>query len=624
MSKQVKHVYFFGCGKAEGNVKMKELLGRKGANLAEMTNLGVPVPPGFTITSKVCSEYHKSKGKWPKGLIKEIDANLTNLEKAMNAKFGDPNHPLLVSIRSGSSVSMPGLVDTMLNIGINDQVVAGIIKKTGNDRFAYDIYRRFINMFGDIVMGCNHEHFEHIIDAVKKKAKVQTDYELNVDQLKSIVEQYKNVYEKHVGEMFPQDVREQLKCAVNAAFNAWHDPRSIKYRQLNGITDLLGTAVNVQAMVFGNLGDDCSTGVVFTRNPSTGQKELYGEFLVNAQGEDVVAGIRIPEKIEKLAQKDRESYRRLVAIISKLEENYKDMQDVEFTIQNGELFILQCRTSKRTANAAVKVAVEMLEEGLISEEDAVLRLSPDQLYKTLSPVFDQGEEKKAETIAVGLPASSGVAVGSVVLTSETAKARHAKGEKVIFVCRETTPEDIDGMDAAEGIITALGGMTSHTSIVARGMGKCCVTGVGDLNIDYAAKKFTVGGITVKEGESVSMNGSTGAVYAGRVPTVAPVTTGHMRTFMMLTDKISKLNVRANAETSGDAKRARDFGAEGIGLCRTEQMFFGGDRSWVLPKLILALNNYTEMLSELNAVESCRERKVIEREYAITKKQFEGA
>ncbi|MHC4517836.1 MAG: pyruvate, phosphate dikinase, partial [Planctomycetota bacterium] len=450
-----KRVYFFGNKKAEGNAKMKELLGGKGANLAEMTNLGVPVPPGFTIATKVCGEYYKSGGKWPKGLAEEVARNVAKLEKAMDAKMSDPDRPLLVSVRSGAAVSMPGMMDTVLNLGLNDDVIEGIIKKTGNARFAYDIYRRFIDMFGDVVMGCHHEYFEAKIDAAKKKAGVEIDSDLSAEQLKGVVDEYKKVYKKHVGEMFPQDGMDQLRHAIDAVFGSWNAPRAIRYRELNDITGLLGTAVNVQAMVFGNMGDDCGTGVCFTRNPSTGEKEFYGEFLMNAQGEDVVAGIRTPIELSKLNKVMPEAYKQLTKLMNRLEKHYKDMQDMEFTIQEKKLYILQTRTGKRTAEAAVTNAVDMVNERLIPKKEAVMRVTPEQLDRLLHPHFDP--KAKRDVIATGLPASPGAAVGQVVFTADTAEAWRDKGKKVILVRKETSPEDIGGMDAAQGILTAFGG-----------------------------------------------------------------------------------------------------------------------------------------------------------------------
>jgi pyruvate,orthophosphate dikinase len=617
-----KRVYFFGGGKAEGNAKMKVLLGGKGANLAEMTNLGVPVPAGFTIATKVCSEYYKSGGKWPVGLDAEVDKNLAKLEKAMNAKLGDPAKPLLVSVRSGAAVSMPGMMDTVLNLGLNDEVIEGIIKKTKNPRFAYDIYRRFIDMFGDVVMGCSHEHFEGVIHAAKVKAGVKLDNELNADQLKDVVEKYKAVYRKHVGELFPQDGKVQLEHAINAVFGSWMTPRAVRYRELNKIAGLLGTAVNVQAMVFGNMGPDCGTGVCFTRNPSTGKKEFYGEFLMNAQGEDVVAGIRTPIELKKLNKVMPKAYKQLTTLMSRLEKHYKDMQDMEFTIQNKKLYILQTRTGKRTADAAVKIAVDMLAEKLITKKEAVTRVEPEQLDRLLHPHFDP--KAKREPIAKGLPASPGAAVGQVVFNAETAEAWKEKGKKVVLVRIETSPEDIGGMDAAEGILTERGGMTSHAAVVARGMGKCCVAGVSDLSVNYATKKFTINKKTVKEGDWLSLDGTTGEVMTGQMATVEPTLSGDFGKFLKICDDVRKLGVRTNADTPEDSKRARDFGAEGIGLTRTEHMFFEGDRIWPVRSMILAAEDYAAMLKKLGAAGSAKEKKAIEKEYASAKNQFEGA
>jgi len=617
-----KRVYFFGSGKAEGNQTMKELLGGKGANLAEMTSLGVPVPPGFTISTKVCKEYYDSKGKWPKGLKEEVAKNLAKLEKAMNANLGDPERPLLVSVRSGAAVSMPGMMDTVLNLGLNDEVIEGIIAKTKNPRFAYDIYRRFIDMFGDVVMGCHHEHFEAVIDAAKKKAKVKVDSDLSADQLKAVVDGYKKVYKKHVGKMFPQDGLTQLTHAINAVFGSWNIDRAVKYRKLNNITGLLGTAVNVQAMVFGNMGSDCGTGVCFTRNPSTGKKEFYGEFLMNAQGEDVVAGIRTPMELKKLKKVMPNAYQKLTKLMNRLEKHYRDMQDMEFTIQEKKLYILQTRTGKRTAEAAVKIAVDMVGERLVPKKDAVMRVTPEQIDRLLHPHFDP--KAKRTVIATGLPASPGAAVGQVVFTADTAEAWRKKGKKVILVRKETSPEDIGGMDAAEGILTAFGGMTSHAAVVARGMGKCCVAGVGALNINYATKKFSVGKVTAKEGDWISLDGTSGEVMKGQLATVEPKMSGDFERFMRICDQIRSLGVRTNADTPEDSKRARDFGAQGIGLCRTEHMFFEGERIWAVRQMILAADDYAAMLAAIDEAQDAKEKKAIEKEYATAKKQFEGA
>lgn len=617
-----KRVYFFGNGKAEGNTKMKELLGGKGANLAEMTNIGVPVPPGFTIATKVCDEYYRNRQKWPKGLAQEIDKNIAKLEKAMGAKLSDPNKPLLVSVRSGAAVSMPGMMDTVLNLGLNDDVIAGIIKRTNNPRFAYDIYRRFIDMFGDVVMGCNHDYFENVLHAAKEKAGVELDNELSAEQLKDVVDKYKAVYKKHVGKLFPQDGRVQLRLAINAVIGSWMIERAIKYRQLNNITGLLGTAVNVQAMVFGNMGEDCGTGVCFTRNPSTGKKEFYGEFLMNAQGEDVVAGIRTPLALPKLSKIMPKAYKELTSLMTRLEKHYKDIQDMEFTIQEKTLFILQTRSGKRTAEAAVKIAVDMVKEKLITKKQAVMRVEPEQLDRLLHPHFDP--KAKRNVITKGLPASPGAAVGQVVFSAETAEAWRKKGKKVILVRIETSPEDIGGMDAAEGILTARGGMTSHAAVVARGMGKCCVAGVSALNIHYKTKKLNIGKLVIKEGDYISLDGSKGEIMKGQLATVEPTLSGDFNKFMKICDDIRKLGVRTNADTPEDSKRAREFGAEGIGLCRTEHMFFEGDRIWPVRQMILAADEYAMMLDGIEAAEDEKQAKSIAKEHAVAKKHFEGA
>lgn len=617
-----KRVYFFGNGKAEGSAKMKELLGGKGANLAEMTRLGIPVPPGFTITTKVCDEYYKNKGKWPKGLSKEIDNNIARLASIMGASFGDQQKPLLVSVRSGAAVSMPGMMNTVLNLGLNDKVIEGIIKKTANPRFAYDIYRRFIDMFGDVVMGCSHGYFEEVLHAAKKKAGVALDNELSAEQLRDVVEKYKCVYKKHVGKLFPQDGRDQLTLAINAVICSWQVERAIKYRQLNNITGLLGTAVNIQTMVFGNMGKDCGTGVCFTRNPSTGKKEFYGEFLMNAQGEDVVAGIRTPMPLKRLSSIMPKAYRQLTGLMNRLEKHYKDMQDMEFTIQEHTLYILQTRTGKRTAEAAIKIAVDMVKEKMISKTEAVRRVSPEQLDRLLHPHFDPQAQRKI--IAKGLPASPGAAVGQVVFDAKTAEAWRDKGKKVVLVRIETSPEDIGGMDAAVGILTARGGMTSHAAVVARGMGKCCVAGVGELEINYKTKKFKVGSLTVKQGDYISVDGSTGQIMKGQLATIESVLSSDFSKFMKICDGIRKLGVRTNADTPEDAKRARAFGAEGIGLCRTEHMFFEGERIWPVRSMILAADQYALMTKEIEAAGSNGQKRKIERKYAKTKNQFESA
>jgi len=514
------------------------------------------------------------------------------------------------------------MMETVLNLGLNDEVVEGIIEKTGNARFAYDIYRRFIDMFGDVVMGCHHEYFEAVIHAAKEKAGVENDNELTAEQLAEVVTKYKAVYKRHVKKDFPQDGMEQLAYSVNAVFGSWNAPRAIKYRQLNDITGLLGTAVNVQAMVFGNMGDDCGTGVCFTRNPSTGKKEFYGEFLMNAQGEDVVAGIRTPVPLEKLSKVMPKAYKELTALMTRLEKHYKDMQDMEFTIQEEKLYVLQTRTGKRTAEAAVKIGVDMVKEKLITQKEAVTRVTPDQLDRLLHPSFDP--KAKREVIATGLPASPGAAVGQVVFNAETAEHWRDKGKSVILVRIETSPEDIGGMDAAKGILTARGGMTSHAAVVARGMGKCCVAGVAELNINYKHNKMTIGKRTVKEGDWISIDGSLGQVMLGQLPTVEPKLSGTFGQFIKMTDKFRKLGIRTNADTPEDAKRARQFGAEGIGLCRTEHMFFEGDRIWAVREMILAAEDYAAMLAQTHAADSKKQLTEIKKEFAPAIKQFEGA
>lgn len=579
-----KFVYFFGNGKAQGNAKMKELLGGKGANLAEMTNIDIPVPPGFTITTEACALYYESGNKWPAGLEQEVEQNLLRLEEAMGAKFGSRENPLLVSVRSGAAVSMPGMMDTVLNLGLNSEVVQGLIIKTENERFAWDAYRRFIQMFGDVVMEVPHDAFEEVLTKKKEQAHVKNDIDLPANDLKEVVRLFKKIYQEHTGEEFPSDPKVQLAKAINAVFKSWNNSRAIKYRELNEIRGLLGTAVNIQSMVFGNMGDSSGTGVCFTRNPSTGENKFYGEFLVNAQGEDVVAGIRTPEPLSGLKTKWPEVYKQLDKIREKLERHYKDMQDIEFTIQEGTLYLLQTRSGKRTAHAAVRAAVEMEKEGLISRNTAILRVNPQVLNQLLHPTFDPKEQK--QKIARGLPASPGAATGKVVFNADKAEEL-GHNEPVILVRIETSPEDIGGMHEAQGILTARGGMTSHAAVVARGMGKCCVAGCDDLVIDYAKKEFRAGGVTVKEGDFISLDGSLGEVYLGRVATVEPELSGDFDKLMRWADQVRTLKVRTNGDTPTDAKTARKFGAEGIGLCRTEHMFFEGDRIIAMREMILA-------------------------------------
>jgi len=584
-----KYVYFFGGGKAEGKAEMKHILGGKGANLAEMTNLGIPVPPGFTISTEVCDYYYKHGEKYPDELAGQIDEALGKLEKVMGLKFGDPKDPLLVSVRSGAAVSMPGMMDTVLNLGLNDASVVAVAEKTGNERFAWDAYRRLVNMFGDVVLGIEHSHFEHEMDALKKRKKAKLDTDLTADDLKELVKAYKKVIKTKAKIDFPQDPREQLQCAIDAVFGSWNNPRAIRYRQINRIRGLLGTAVNVQTMVFGNMGDNSGTGVCFTRDPSTGENYFYGEYLMNAQGEDVVAGIRTPEPMSDLAEQMPEIYKQLDDIRLKLEKHYKDMQDMEFTIQQGVLYILQTRTAKRTAAAAVKMAVDMVKERLIDKKEAVRRIDPYQMEQLLHDRFDP--KAKRETIAKGLPASPGAATGRVVFNAHDAEAAVEKDPKakVILVRVETSPEDIGGMHAAQGILTARGGMTSHAAVVGRGMGKCCVVGVGALQIDYKKKQFKVNGKTVKQGDWISLDGSAGEVYLGQVPTIPFELSGDLGTILGWADKFRTLKVRTNADTPHDARQALRFNAEGIGLCRTEHMFFGPeeDRIYWIRRMIMA-------------------------------------
>ncbi len=584
--KAPKYVYFFGGGKAEGNAKMRMLLGGKGANLAEMTNIGVPVPPGFTISTEVCAYYYSHGKKYPSTLKAEIDKNLAKLEKMMKKGFGDSDNPLLVSVRSGAPISMPGMMDTILNLGLNDVTVEGLAKRANNARFAWDSYRRFIQMFGNVVLGIEHAKFEHILEQVKEEKGVSLDTELDVDALKELVERYKGLIKEEKGFELPQDPRKQLDMAIDAVFSSWDNPRAITYRKLNEIPDDLGTAVNVQTMVFGNLGPTSGTGVAFTRDPSTGEKKFFGEFLINAQGEDVVAGIRTPEPIEQLSNEMPKVYKHLVQVYKKLEKHYRDMQDLEFTVEDGVLYLLQTRNGKRTAKAAVKTAVDMVKERLITKEEAILRVAPSQLDQLLHPMIDAKQDLKI--IAKGLPASPGAAVGEVVFSAEDAIAKKNAGEKVVLVRLETSPEDVGGMAAAEGILTARGGMTSHAAVVGRGMGKCCVVGCGDITVKEDEKKFIAkDGVEVKEGDWISLNGSTGEVYLGKAKLIEPEIAGEFKTLMSWADKIRVLGVRTNADTPHDSEVAREFGAEGIGLCRTEHMFFAEDRIPAVREMIIA-------------------------------------
>ena len=585
-----KKVYVFGNGGADGDKSMKALLGGKGANLAEMSSFGLPVPPGFTISTECCAFYSANGHVWPAGLEEEVRQGVAFVEKAMGMGFGDPKNPLLVSVRSGAAASMPGMMDTVLNLGLNDEAVEGLAKLTGNTRFAFDAYRRFIDMFGDVVMGVDHEHFEEAIHALKAERGVTDDVDLTGDDLRELVNRYKDIFRKHAGIMFPDDPFEQLRLSVNAVFGSWDSDRAIKYRTINKVRGLIGTAVNVQAMVYGNMGPNSGTGVCFTRNPSTGENLLYGEFLVNAQGEDVVAGIRTPEPIDRMEQEFPEAYVQLVAATQALEKHYRNMQDIEFTVQEGKLFMLQTRSGKRTGPAAVKIAVDLVKEGLVDTATAVLDLvEPRHIDQLLHPRFDEKHDYSKDVVAKGLPASPGAAVGQVVFSAEHAEDQKAKGHRTILVRIETSPEDVGGMHAAEGILTSRGGMTSHAAVVARGWGKPCVAGCGAVVIDYKARSFTNGKVTVREGDWISINGTSGEVILGAQPLVEPKLTGDFAQFMEWVDQYRKMKVRTNADTPKDSKVARDFGAEGIGLTRTEHMFFEGDRIEKMREMILAEN-----------------------------------
>ncbi len=582
--KDAKLVYVFGDGTKDD----KALLGGKGANLSEMTSLGIPVPPGFTITTEVCDLYYKKGKKLPKELPEQVESAIKVVEKETGMRFGSKSNPLLVSVRSGAAVSMPGMMDTVLNLGLNDETVEALAEKTGNRRFAYDSYRRFIQMFADVVMGIDTSNFEYALGELKESKKAKYDTDLSADDLKSLVATYKDMVKEEAGNLFPSDPKEQLDLAIQAVFGSWNNRRAITYRRINRISGLKGTAVNVQAMVFGNMGETSSTGVCFSRNPSTGEKQFYGEFLVNAQGEDVVAGIRTPRPIKELEKVNPGAYRQLVGIYHDLEKHYKDMQDMEFTIQEGKLYMLQTRSGKRTAQAAVRIAVEMVKEGLLSREEALLKVDPNQLDQLLHKQIDQDSEK-GEQIAKGLPASPGAAVGRVVFTAEDAEAWHSEGKKVVLVRTETSPEDIEGMHAAQGILTSRGGMTSHAAVVARGMGKCCVAGCDGIIIDEKARRFKAGDAEVKEGDWITLDGSTGEVMLGKAKLVEPTVSGDFSTLMGWADSVRRLKVRTNADTPHDSEVAVRFGAEGIGLCRTEHMFFEGDRIMAVRKMIVAKN-----------------------------------
>ena len=589
-----KHVYFFGGGKADGNIKMKDILGGKGAGLAEMTNIGIPVPPGFTISTEVCVYYYRNNG-YPEGLKVEVQKALKRVEELTGKKFGDKDNPLLVSVRSGARVSMPGMMDTILNLGLNDETVQGLMKQTDSPRFAYDSYRRFVQMYGNVVLGVEHDKFEEIINEFKEKKGVKHDIELDADDWKAIKDRYKELIKKETGHDFPENPEDQLWGAISAVFKSWNNQRAIEYRRINNIPDDWGTAVNVQTMVFGNMGEDSGTGVAFTRNPSTGENVFYGEYLMNAQGEDVVAGIRTPLPISK-AQKQKEDevsleeampevYKQLLDVRNILEKHFKDMQDLEFTIERGKLYLLQTRTGKRTARAAVKIAVDMVNEGLIDKEEAVIRITPEQVDQLLHPMIDPKAEY--EVIAKGLPASPGAATGKVVFTAEEAVEAKKNGEKVILVRHETSPEDVAGMHSAEGILTARGGMTSHAAVVARGMGKPCVAGCEEIVLDYQAEEFRVKDRVIKKGDIITIDGTTGSVIPGDVPKIEASISGEFEKLMVWADEIRRLGVRTNADTPHDAETARKFGAEGIGLARTEHMFFKEDRIPAMREMILA-------------------------------------
>ncbi len=598
-----KWVYSFGDGTAEGSAKDRNLLGGKGANLAEMSNLGLPVPPGFTITTDLCTAYYDNNRKYPDDLSGQVDAALEKIGALVGATFGDTKNPLLVSVRSGARASMPGMMDTVLNLGLNDETVGALATLSGDERFALDSYRRFIQMYSDVVLGVDHYHFEEILETFKEDNELTLDTELTAENWKEIISHYKAAVERELQQPFPQDVRDQLWGAISAVFGSWRNDRADTYRRLHNIPESWGTAVNVQAMVFGNMGETSATGVAFTRDPSTGANELYGEFLINAQGEDVVAGIRTPQNLTKKARvaagsKDPsmeeampEVFGQLVDIYHKLEGHYRDMQDIEFTVQQGKLWMLQTRSGKRTAKAALKIACDMVDEGLITSNEAVLRVEPGSLDQLLHPTLDPKAER--QVIATGLPASPGAASGAVVFTAEHAVECMQEGKRVILVRIETSPEDIHGMHAAQGILTTRGGMTSHAAVVARGMGRPCVSGTGSVRVDYAAKQFTVGGVTVREGDIITIDGSKGQVILGEVPTLQPELSGDFAKLMVWADEARRMKVRTNAETPHDAETARKFGAEGIGLCRTEHMFFEAERIVAVREMILADEHDTQ-------------------------------
>lgn len=605
-----KFVYFFGPQGSEGNASMKNTLGGKGANLAEMCNMQIPVPAGFTIATDMCTVYYKNEKNYPPELAEQVDENLAKIEAVMGKKFGDPQNPLLLSVRSGARASMPGMMDTILNLGLNENTLNGLIKKESDTRFAWDSLRRFMQMYGNVVMGIKGDHFEHAITGLKEKYGIKNDLEMTVENLKELVESYKVIVKEQTGKEFPTDPKEQLWGAIDAVFGSWMNERAIVYRKMNGFSDDWGTAVNVQAMVFGNMGDDCATGVAFTRNPATGEHIFFGEYLINAQGEDVVAGIRTPQQVtltgsrkwaadHSISEEERKSkypsleeympevYENLCDIYKKLELHYHDMQDIEFTIENRKLWMLQTRNGKRTAAAAVKIAVDMVHEELITKDDALLRVTPDQIDQLLHPQFVKESKKSAKLITKGLPASPGAGTGQIVFNAEDAAVWKSKGLETILVRLETSPEDITGMVAANGILTGRGGMTSHAAVVARGMGKCCVSGCGGLNIDVEGKTIKAGDLVLKEGDWISIDGSTGEVLLGKVATETPKFNEEFEKLMNWADNRRTLKIRTNADTPRDAAQARKFGAQGIGLCRTEHMFFEGDRIKAVREMILA-------------------------------------
>jgi pyruvate, orthophosphate dikinase len=638
--KKVKHVYYFGGKKADGDAGMKNLLGGKGANLAEMVNIGIPVPPGFTITTEVCTLYYaQGQDQVVKLIKKEVEENIRKVEKEMSAGFGDPKNPLLLSVRSGSRASMPGMMDTVLNLGLNEETVEGLVKKSGNERFVWDSYRRFVQMFGDVVLGLKPaskediDPFEEIMEHLKAEKKVENDNDLTTDDLKELVKRFKDAVKKNTGHDFPEDPWEQLWGSTMAVFNSWGNARAVYYRKMHNIPDDWGTAVNVQAMVFGNMGDNSATGVAFTRDAATGENIFNGEYLINAQGEDVVAGIRTPQqitlegskrwaKLATVSEEDRAAkypsleeampvvYKQLFNFQKKLDRHYRDMQDLEFTIQDGRLWILQTRNGKRTGAAMVKIATDMMHEGLISKKEALLRVEPNKLDELLHPIFDTEALAKAKVISKGLPASPGAATGQIVFHADEAETWVAQGKKVILVRIETSPEDLSGMNVAQGILTARGGMTSHAAVVARGMGKCCVSGAGSIKIDYKARTMEAGDKKYKEGDFISLNGTTGEVYDGKILTKDPELSGDFGELMDLAEKYTRMSVRTNADTPRDSKVAREFGAKGIGLCRTEHMFFEGDRIKAMREMILANDE-------------AGRRKALEKLLPIQREDFEG-